>query len=70
MTSRGSSNNKSFWTVLLLALVMAFSANAVWAQDSADEDEDDSDDDNEDVGGDNHDHDDDDSNTQDFAGES
>ena len=42
MTSRGSSNNRSLWAVLLLALAMAFSANAVWAQDSADEDEDDS----------------------------
>ena len=42
MTSRGSSNNKPFWTVLLLALVMAFSANSVWAQDAADEDEEDS----------------------------
>lgn len=42
MTSRGSSNNRSLWAVLLLALVTAFSANAVWAQDSADEEDDDS----------------------------
>jgi len=41
MTIRGSSNKKTFWQLLLLALVLAFSANSTWAQDAADVDEED-----------------------------
>jgi outer membrane receptor protein involved in Fe transport len=41
MTIRGSSKNKAFWQLLLLALVLAFTANPTWAQDDADDEEED-----------------------------
>ena len=39
MISRGIPSNKSLWHMLLLALLLAFAANSVWAQEDAEDEE-------------------------------
>ncbi|RPH93945.1 MAG: outer membrane cobalamin receptor protein, partial [Lysobacterales bacterium] len=41
MTSRGSSSKQSFLQILLLALLLTFTAGGVWAQDAAEEEDED-----------------------------